>query len=58
MRTQDVKTIHAKNRIYQAQFCPCVCFNSSETALGTSIKLGTIDHHSMVSVIRVFVTSQ
>ena len=40
--------------IYKAQFClsvclwvcVSVCFNSSETASGTSIKLGTIDHHS------------
>ena len=33
------------------------CFNCSETDKGTSIKLDTIDHHSVVSVIRVFVTS-
>ena len=31
----------------------CVCFNSSETARDTNIKLGTIDHHPVVSVIRV-----
>ena len=36
----------------------CVCFNSSETAIGTNIKLGTIDHHPVVSVIKVLVTSQ
>ena len=30
----------------------CVCFNSSETAKGASIKYATIDHHSVVSAIR------
>ena len=30
----------------------CVCFNSSETAIGTSIRLGTIDDHPVVSVIK------
>ena len=43
--------------IYKAQFCLCVCFNSSETAIDTIIKLDTIDHHPVVSVIRVFVMS-
>ena len=43
--------------IYNAQFCLWTCFNSSETAIGTSIKLGMIDHHPEVSVIRVLVTS-
>ena len=33
-----------------------VCFNSSETARGASIKLGTIDHHLEMSVIKRFVT--
>ena len=41
----------------KVQFCLCVCFNSSETAIGTTIKLGTIDHHPVVSVQMVFVTS-
>ena len=36
--------------------CVFVCFNSFQTARGTSIKLETIDDHSMVSVIRGFVT--
>ena len=34
-----------------------VCFNSFETVRGASIKLDAIDHHPVVSVIRVFVTS-
>ena len=50
--------------IYKAQFCLsvclpvcvsvclCVCFSSSETSTGTSIKLSTIDHHLVASVIR------
>ena len=37
--------------------CVSVCFNSSETAGGTSIKLGTIDHHPVVSVRWGLVTS-
>ena len=44
------------NLIYKAQFCLSVylsvCFNSSETTRGTSIKLGTNDHHYVVSVIK------
>ena len=35
----------------------CICFYSSETAISSSIKLGTVDHQPVVSVIRVFVTS-
>ena len=35
----------------------CVCFSSSDTTGGTSIKLGTNNHYFRVSVIRVFVTS-
>ena len=42
--------------IYKAQFClsvyVCVCFNSFKTAKSTVIKLGTIDHHLVVSVVR------
>ena len=41
--------------IYIAQFGQSVCFNPSETAGGTSNKLSTIDHHPVVSVVRVFV---
>ena len=37
--------------------CLSVCFNSSKTVKGTSIKLGTIDHRPVVSVIREFMTS-
>ena len=43
--------------IYKAQFCLCVCFNSSETAEGTNIKLATIDHHFVVSVTTILVKS-
>ena len=35
-----------------------VCFNSFETTRGTTIKLGTIDHHPVVSVIKELVTSR
>ena len=49
------------NLIYKVQFflsvCLSVCFNSSETAIVTSIKLGTIDHHGVISVIKGFATS-
>ena len=48
--------LHGKNLYYKAQFCLCVGFISSKTARGTSIKRGTIDHHFVVSVIRVLVT--
>ena len=48
---QDVYTIK-RNSV-----CVSVCFSSSETAKGTSIKLGTIDHFPVVSVTRGFVTS-
>ena len=41
--------------IYKAQFS--VCFNSFETATGTSIKFATNDYHPVVSVIRILVTS-
>ena len=62
---KQYKLIHAneKNLRYKVRFClsVCVClsvcFNFSGTAIGTSIKLSTIDHHPMVSAIRVFVTS-
>ena len=37
--------------------CLSVCFNSSETAIGASIKLETINQRPLVSVIIVFVTS-
>ena len=37
--------------------CLSVCLNSSETDRGTNIKLGTIDHHPVLSVISVFVMS-
>ena len=40
-----------QNLIHKAQFSLCVCFNSSETAKGTRIKLGMIDHYPVVSVI-------
>ena len=43
--------------IYKAQFCLSVCFNFSETSWDTSFKLATIDHHPVLSVIRVFMTS-
>ena len=47
-----------RNLYYKVQFCLCVSlFNSSETAGGRSTKLGTINHHPVVSVIRVLVTS-
>ena len=40
--------MQAANLYYGAQFCLSVCLfvcmNSSETARGTSIKLGMIDH--------------
>ena len=55
---QEVNPFVDENLIYEAQSVGlCVCLNSSETATGTSIKLGAIDHHPAVSVIRVFVTS-
>ena len=47
----------SQNLYCKTRFCMCVCFNSSETATSTSIKLGTIDHHPVVSVTRGFVTS-
>ena len=64
-RATHPQTYRATCPIHKAQFCLsvymyvclCVCFNFYETALGTSITLGTIDHHSVVSVIRVLVTS-
>ena len=37
--------------------CMCVCLNFSETTGLTSMKLGKIDNHSGVTVIREFVTS-
>ena len=37
---------------YKAHFYLCVCFNFSETARDTSIKLGTIDPLPMVNVIQ------
>ena len=37
--------------------CTYVRFDSSETTGRANIKLSMIDHHSRVSVIRVFVTS-
>ena len=45
------------NLIHKAQFCVSVCFNSSKTAIGTGIKLGVIDHHLVVNVVKVFMTS-
>ena len=32
--------------------CACLCFTSSETSGRTSMKLGKIDHHSEVSIVR------
>ena len=46
-----------KFNIKRSSVCLFVCFNSSETAPRTSIKLDTIDHHPVVSVIRVLVRS-
>ena len=45
--------------IYISQFCMSVCVSvlTPETAIGTGIKLGTIDHHPLVSVIRALVMS-
>ena len=37
--------------------CVFVCFNSSETAIGTTIKLGTINHHPVMGVTRLYVMS-
>ena len=34
-----------------------ICFDSPETARRTSIKLGTIDYHPMVSIMKRFWTS-
>ena len=42
--------------VYRAQFCLCVvvsvCLNSSKTARRTNIKLGTIDYHLEVTVLK------
>ena len=57
-------TVDDKNQIYKAQFClhvrkftyRYVRFNLSKITGSTYIKLGTIDHHLEIGVIREFVT--
>ena len=55
--TRALRATPSYQKIKRDSLCVFVCLNSFETARRTDIKLGTIDHHQELSLLRGLVTS-